>query len=364
MMKKMIFSVVLALMGMSTQAQTVAELDSITKHLEEIGYFYEALDLLDQCEERTPDLSRRQGTLLYAIGEYPASIGVMRELVDADTTFNIKDYLLLANSYQALLIPDSAIYYREAIAKAYPFNESNLVILLQLARSNNMSEEYLGLLTDFLKVHPGSKPIRRELAHTLYAMKDYSASQDEFQTLYDAGDKNVNTLYYLGSLLLMDKSLRSSMRAEKVLAEAVEYSQGGTPLILSDLALAKTRLKLLDQAMTLIEEADSLTFRTPEILTFSAQLEERRAQIYLERQQWKPGVKYLKRAYEIDPSNRRVLYMIARTYRKLNDWDNEERYLNALLKETDPNTIEGSEWAKYAKSRLLSIKEERFMQKK
>ncbi|WP_211639563.1 tetratricopeptide repeat protein, partial [Porphyromonas levii] len=157
---------------------------------------------------------------------------------------------------------------------------------------------------------------------------------------------------------------RSSMRAEKVLAEAVEYSQGGTPLILSDLALAKTRLKLLDQAMTLIEEADSLTFRTPEILTFSAQLEERRAQIYLERQQWKSGVKYLKRAYEIDPSNRRVLYMIARTYRKLNDWDNEERYLNALLKETDPNTIEGSEWAKYAKSRLLSIKEERFMQKK
>lgn len=213
-------------------------------------------------------------------------------------------------------------------------------------------------------MHPKSKPIRRELAHTLYAMKDYSTSQEEFQKLYDDGDKNINTLYYLGSLLLRENSLRSSIRAEKALTEAVEFSQGGTPIILSDLAVAKTRLKKLNEAIALIEEADSMSFRTPDIIFFSAQLEERRAQVYLERQQWKSSIKYLKRAYEIDPTNRRVLYMIARTYRKLNDIENEERYLNELIRKTYNDNTQEDDWTNYAKSRLETIKETRFMEAK
>lgn len=363
-MKKIILTALLVAIGIGAKAQTVAELDSITERLEQIGYFYEALDLLEKSEELPLDLMRRQGALLYAIGEYQSSVDVLKEVISADTIFNIKDYLLLANSYQALQMRYDAIVCREDIAREYPLNESNLVILLQLARGEGIGKNYLGLLNNFLEVHPNSKPIRRELAHTLYAIEDYSGAQMEFQILYDNGDKNVNTLYYLGSLLLRENALIASSRADKILTEAVEYSQGGTPIILSDLALAKTRLRKLDEAMSLIEEADSLTFRTPEIISFSAQLEERRAQVYLERQQWKSGVKYLKRAYEIDPNNRRVLYMIARTYGKLNDLDNEERYLNELIQKTEAENIQESEWTKYAKSRLLIIKETRFMEAK
>lgn len=363
-MKKIIWIAISLIVGIGAKAQTIAELDSITEQLEQIGYFYEALDLLDKREELPPDLLRRKGTLLYAIGEYESSIEVLKGIVEADTTFNIKDYLLLANSYQALQIMGDAILYREAIAKEYPFNESNLVILSQLARPLGLGHTYMELLNNFLKVHPKSKPIRRELAHMLYFIEEYDASKKEFQTLYDEGDRNVNTLYYLGSLLLRDNNLISTTRASKVLTEAVEMSQGGTPIILSDLAFVKTRLKRLDEAMSLLDEADSLIYRTPEFISITAQLEERKAQVYLDRQQWKSGIKYLRRAYEIDPTNRRILYMIARSYQKINDLDNEERYLNELLKKTESDKVQDSEWAKYALSRLESIKEIRFMERK
>lgn len=358
------FSLLALLSSLSAAAQKPVSSDSLSLLVRSRiyeGLYYDALDLLDELPDSlmTPTLTRQKASILSSFAQYPEAKATIQPLVRSDSL--IIDLQQLAGIYESMGQRDSATVVRETIYYRSPYNIVNLLHLTQLYEADGLA--FLGQkkMDLFLEKYPSNRPIRQRRAGVNYGLGFYDDAYADFDTLFWAGDRSMNTLYYHGQSLRRKDSLDAAI---PVLKEAIRVIDGN-PYPMIDLASIYLEKKQVTEGRKYLAMADSVMSDTPAVHSLMAYYYDSLAEADFLRGAYRSSISDLDRMVQHVHIVPDVPYRKSLAYRKLGDDAKEMEQLRAYLDMREPHdgTNDDSPRLRYARKRLKQLEEDTFMQR-
>lgn len=306
------------------------EADSLSLYYESIGYYQMALEELAKTPLNTLDQNRRYADLLFKMGAYEESLKTLGySVLPEDSTYTQLN--LAALCLERLKDIVGATAFRARIAHDYPLNESNLIVLSDLCAQQNDFTTILTYLNDYLYFIPKTQSIRRIRGINNFRAGDVYSSIKDLKILYNEGDYNPNTLYYLGHSYILKDSLPQAREVLGVGALVTDYKNAH---ILSDYAYTLIKENELEAAHKVLNKLDTLLNHNEEYLLQNFSLHELRGQAYNNQGQVQKAKTEYERALKYFPESELTLYRLIALEYKSGNTKREAALIERYLKLT------------------------------
>lgn len=335
--------------------------ESEVQRLIDEGLYYRALELLESCPDslKNPVMLRQQTRVLTSFARYEEAKALILPL--AKDEGSVVDKQLLAGIYESMQQPDSAITVREEIKQLSPYNIVNVLRLSDLYEEKGVGFLGLTMMNSFLYEYPDNRPVRQRRAAVNYAAGYYRDAYADFDILYHAGDRSMNTVYYHGQSLMQQDSLEQAI---PVLEEAIKISEEANPFPMIDLAGVYIEQKKPADAALYLAKVDSLMERTPLRIQVLKSYHDLMAETDFLRGAYRSSLRHLRDLGRLAPDLPDIPYRQALTYRELEDTAAEMKALETYLElRSDPGR-KPSPRVLYARRRLEQLREDRFMEQR
>ena len=335
--------------------------ESEVQRLIDEGLYYRALELLESCPDslKNPVMLRQETRVLTSFARYEEAKALILPL--AKDEGSVIDKQLLAGIYESMQLPDSAITVREEIKKLSPYNIVNVLRLSDLYEQQGVGFLGLTMMNSFLYEYPDNRPVRQRRAAVNYAAGYYRDAYADFDILYHAGDRSMNTVYYHGQSLMQQDSLEQAI---PVLKEAIMISEEANPFPMIDLAGVYIEQKKPADAALYLAKVDSLMERTPLRIQVLKSYHDLMAETDFLRGAYRSSLRHLRDLSRLAPDLPDIPYRQSLTYRELGDTAAEMKALETYLElRSDPGR-KPSPRVLYARKRLEQLQEDRFMQQR
>lgn len=335
--------------------------ESEVQRLIDEGLYYRALELLESCPDslKNPVMLRQQTRVLTSFARYEEAKALILPL--AKDEGSVIDKQLLAGIYESMQLPDSAITVREEIKQLSPYNIVNVLRLSDLYEQQGVGFLGLTMMNSFLYEYPDNRPVRQRRAAVNYAAGYYRDAYADFDVLYHAGDRSMNTVYYHGQSLMQQDSLEQAI---PVLEEAIRISEEANPFPMIDLAGVYIEQKKPADAALYLAKVDSLMERTPLRIQVLKSYHDLMAETDFLRGAYRSSLRHLRDLGRLAPDLPDIPYRRALTYRELGDTAAEMKALETYLElRSDPGR-KPSPRVLYARKRLEQLREDRFMEQR
>ncbi len=335
--------------------------ESEVQRLIDEGLYYRALELLESCPDSlmSPVMLRQETRVLTSFARYEEAKALILPLAKEEGS--VVDKQLLAGIYESMQLPDSAITVREEIKKLSPYNIVNVLRLSDLYEQQGVGFLGLTMMNSFLYEYPDNRPVRQRRAAVNYAAGYYRDAYADFDLLYHAGDRSMNTVYYHGQSLMQQDSLEQAI---PVLKEAIKISEEDNPFPMIDLAGVYIEQKKPADAALYLAKVDSLMERTPLRIQVLRSYHDLMAETDFLRGAYRSSLRHLRDLDRLAPDLPDIPYRQALTYRELGDTAAEMKALETYLElRSDPGR-KPSPRVLYARKRLEQLREDRFMQQR
>ena len=335
--------------------------ESEVQRLIDEGLYYRALELLESCPDslKSPVMLRQQTRVLTSFSRCEEAKALILPL--ATDEGSVIDKQLLARIYESMQQPDSAITVREEIKQLSPYNIVNVLRLSDLYEQQGVGFLGLTMMNSFLYEYPDNRPVRQRRAAVNYAAGYYRDAYADFDILYHAGDRSMNTVYYHGQSLMQQDSLEQAI---PVLEEAIRISEEANPFPMIDLAGVYIEQKKPADAALYLAKVDSLMERTPLRIQVLKSYHDLMAETDFLRGAYRSSLRHLRDLGRLAPDLPDIPYRQALTYRELGDTAAEMKALETYLElRSDPGR-KPSPRVLYARKRLEQLREDRFMQQR
>ncbi len=335
--------------------------ESEVQHLIDEGLYYRALELLESSPDslKSPMMLRQQTRVLTSFARYEEAKALILPLAKEEGS--VVDKQLLAGIYESMQQPDSAITVREEIKQLSPYNIVNVLRLSDLYEQQGVGFLGLTMMNSFLYEYPDNRPVRQRRAAVNYAAGYYRDAYADFDILYHAGDRSMNTVYYHGQSLMQQDSLEQAI---PVLEEAIKISEEANPFPMIDLAGVYIEQKKPADAALYLAKVDSLMERTPLRIQVLKSYHDLMAETDFLRGAYRSSLRHLRDLGRLAPDLPDIPYRQSLTYRELGDVASEIKALEAYLElRSDPGR-KPSPRVLYARKRLEQLREDRFMQQR
>lgn len=335
--------------------------ESEVQRLIDEGLYYRALELLESYPDslKSPVMLRQQTRVLTSFARYEEAKALILPL--ATDEGSVIDKQLLAGIYESMQQPDSAITVREEIKQLSPYNIVNVLRLSDLYEQQGVGFLGLTMMNSFLYEYPDNRPVRQRRAAVNYAAGYYRDAYADFDILYHAGDRSMNTVYYHGQSLMQQDSLEQAI---PVLEEAIRISEEANPFPMIDLAGVYIEQKKPADAALYLAKVDSLMERTPLRIQVLKSYHDLMAETDFLRGAYRSSLRHLRDLSRLAPDLPDIPYRRALTYRELGDTAAEMKALETYLElRSDPGR-KPSPRVLYARKRLEQLREDRFMQQR
>lgn len=335
--------------------------ESEVQRLIDEGLYYRALELLESCPDslKSHVMLRQQTRVLTSFARYEEAKALVLPL--AKDEGSVIDKQLLAGIYESMQQPDSAITVREEIKQISPYNIVNVLRLSDLYEEKGVGFLGLTMMNSFLYEYPDNRPVRQRRAAVNYAAGYYRDAYADFDILYHAGDRSMNTVYYHGQSLVQQDSLEQAI---PVLEEAIKISEEANPFPMIDLAGVYIEQKKPADAALYLAKVDSLMERTPLRIQVLKSYHDLMAETDFLRGAYRSSLRHLRDLGHLAPDLPDIPYRRALTYRELGDTAAEMKALETYLElRSDPGR-KPSPRVLYARRRLEQLREDRFMEQR
>ena len=335
--------------------------ESEVQRLIDEGLYYRALELLESCPDslKNPVMLRQETRVLTSFARYEEAKALILPL--AKDEGSVIDKQLLAGIYESMQLPDSAITVREEIKQLSPYNIVNVLRLSDLYEQQGVGFLGLTMMNSFLYEYPDNRPVRQRRAAVNYAAGYYRDAYADFDLLYHAGDRSMNTVYYHGQSLMQQDSLEQAI---PVLEEAIRISEEANPFPMIDLAGVYIEQKKPAGAALYLAKVDSLMERTPLRIQVLKSYHDLMAETDFLRGAYRSSLRHLRDLGRLAPDLPDIPYRRALTYRELGDTAAEMKALETYLElRSDPGR-KPSPRVLYARKRLEQLREDRFMEQR
>lgn len=335
--------------------------ESEVQRLIDEGLYYRALELLESCPDSlmSPVMRRQETRVLTSFARYEEAKALI--LPQAKEEGSVIDKQLLAGIYESMQQQDSAITVREEIKQLSPYNIVNVLRLSDLYEQQGVGFLGLTMMNSFLYEYPDNRPVRQRRAAVNYAAGYYRDAYADFDILYHAGDRSMNTVYYHGQSLMQQDSLEQAI---PVLEEAIRISEEANPFPMIDLAGVYIEQKKPADAALYLAKVDSLMERTPLRIQVLKSYHDLMAETDFLRGAYRSSLRHLRDLGRLAPDLPDIPYRQALTYRELGDTAAEMKALETYLElRSDPGR-KPSPRVLYARKRLEQLREDRFMQQR
>lgn len=335
--------------------------ESEVQRLIDEGLYYRALELLESSPDslKSPVMLRQQTRVLTSFARYEEAKALILPL--AKDEGSVIDKQLLAGIYESMQLPDSAITVREEIKQLSPYNIVNVLRLSDLYEKQGVGFLGLTMMNSFLYEYPDNRPVRQRRAAVNYAAGYYRDAYADFDILYHAGDRSMNTVYYHGQSLMQQDSLEQAI---PVLEEAIKISEEANPFPMIDLAGVYIEQKKPADAALYLAKVDSLMERTPLRIQVLKSYHDLMAETDFLRGAYRSSLSHLRDLGRLAPDLPDIPYRQSLTYRELGDTAAEMKALETYLElRSDPGR-KPSPRVLYARKRLEQLREDRFMQQR
>ena len=335
--------------------------ESEVQRLIDEGLYYRALELLESCPDSlmSPVMLRQEARVLTSFARYEEAKALILPL--AKDEGSVVDKQLLAGIYESMQLPDSAITVREEIKQLSPYNIVNVLRLSDLYEQQGVGFLGLTMMNSFLYEYPDNRPVRQRRAAVNYAAGYYRDAYADFDILYHAGDRSMNTVYYHGQSLMQQDSLEQAI---PVLEEAIKISEEANPFPMIDLAGVYIEQKKPADAALYLAKVDSLMERTPLRIQVLKSYHDLMAETDFLRGAYRSSLRHLRDLGRLAPDLPDIPYRQSLTYRELGDTAAEMKALETYLElRSDPGR-KPSPRVLYARKRLEQLSEDRFMQQR
>lgn len=302
--------------------------DSLAQYYESIGYYQMALDELEKTELNTLDLNRRYADLLFRLGRYEESLQTLGlSVLPEDSTY--AQLNLTALNLERLDDLSGATAFRARIGHDYPLNESNLVLLSDYYAQQEDFSSILTYLNDFLYFFPNTQSIRRIRGINNFRLGDIFSAIKDLKMLYNEGDNNPNTLYYLGHSYMLKDSLPQAREVLGVGAVVTDYQNAH---ILSDYAYVLFKENEIDLAHQILNKLDTLLNYSEEYLFHNYSLNELKGQLYYAQGATNKARSSYERALEFFPDSELTLYRLIVLENRAGNTKRESQLIDKYLK--------------------------------
>lgn len=335
--------------------------ESEVQRLIDEGLYYRALELLESCPDSlmSPVMRRQETRVLTSFARYEEAKALI--LPQAKEEGSVIDKQLLAGIYESMQQQDSAITVREEIKQLSPYNIVNVLRLSDLYEQQGVGFLGLTMMNSFLYEYPDNRPVRQRRAAVNYAAGYYRDAYADFDILYHAGDRSMNTVYYHGQSLMQQDSLEQAI---PVLEEAIKISEEANPFPMIDLADVYIEQKKPADATLYLAKVDSLMERTPLRIQVLKSYHDLMAETDFLRGAYRSSLRHLRDLGRLAPDLPDIPYRQSLTYRELGDTAAEMKALETYLElRSDPGR-KPSPRVLYARKRLEQLREDRFMQQR
>ena len=335
--------------------------ESEVQRLIDEGLYYRALELLESCPDSlmSPVMRRQETRVLTSFARYEEAKALI--LPQAKEEGSVIDKQLLAGIYESMQQQDSAITVREEIKQLSPYNIVNVLRLSDLYEQQGVGFLGLTMMNSFLYEYPDNRPVRQRRAAVNYAAGYYRDAYADFDILYHAGDKSMNTVYYHGQSLMQQDSLEQAI---PVLEEAIKISEEANPFPMIDLAGVYIEQKKPAGAALYLAKVDSLMERTPLRIQVLKSYHDLMAETDFLRGAYRSSLRHLRDLGRLAPDLPDIPYRQSLTYRELGETAAEMKALETYLElRSDPGR-KPSPRVLYARKRLEQLREDRFMQQR
>lgn len=335
--------------------------ESEVQHLIDEGLYYRALELLESSPDslKSPMMLRQQTRVLTSFARYEEAKALILPLAKEEGS--VVDKQLLAGIYESMQQPDSAITVREEIKQLSPYNIVNVLRLSDLYEQQGVGFLGLTMMNSFLYEYPDNRPVRQRRAAVNYAAGYYRDAYADFDILYHAGDRSMNTVYYHGQSLMQQDSLEQAI---PVLEEAIKISEEANPFPMIDLAGVYIEQKKPADAALYLAKVDSLMERTPLRIQVLKSYHDLMAETDFLRGAYRSSLRHLRDLGRLAPDLPDIPYRQSLTYRELGDTAAEMKALETYLElRSDPGR-KPSPRVLYARRRLEQLREDRFMEQR
>ena len=335
--------------------------ESEVQRLIDEGLYYRALELLESYPDslKSPVMLRQQTRVLTSFARYEEAKALVLPL--AKDEGSVIDKQLLAGIYESMQQPDSAITVREEIKQLSPYNIVNVLRLSDLYEEKGVGFLGLTMMNSFLYEYPDNRPVRQRRAAVNYAAGYYRDAYADFDILYYAGDRSMNTVYYHGQSLMQQDSLEQAI---PVLEEAIKISEEANPFPMIDLAGVYIEQKKPADAALYLAKVDSLMERTPLRIQVLKSYHDLMAETDFLRGAYRSSLRHLGDLSRLAPDLPDIPYRQSLTYRELGDTAAEMKALETYLElRSDPGR-KPSPRVLYARKRLEQLREDRFMEQR
>ena len=335
--------------------------ESEVQRLIDEGLYYRALELLESCPDslKNPVMLRQETRVLTSFARYEEAKALILPLATEEGS--VIDKQLLAGIYESMQLPDSAITVREEIKQLSPYNIVNVLRLSDLYEQQGVGFLGLTMMNSFLYEYPDNRPVRQRRAAVNYAAGYYRDAYADFDILYHAGDRSMNTVYYHGQSLMQQDSLEQAI---PVLEEAIKISEEANPFPMIDLAGVYIEQKKPADAAPYLAKVDSLMERTPLRIQVLKSYHDLMAETDFLRGAYRSSLRHLRDLGRLAPDLPDIPYRRALTYRELGDTAAEMKALETYLElRSDPGR-KPSPRVLYARRRLEQLREDRFMEQR
>ena len=350
----------LCTMPLMAVAQTNVTESEVQRLIDE-GLYYRALELLESCPDslKSPMMLRQETRVLTSFARYEEAKALILPLAKEEGS--VIDKQLLAGIYESMQLPDSAITVREEIKQLSPYNIVNVLRLSDLYEEKGVGFLGLTMMNSFLYEYPDNRPVRQRRAAVNYAAGYYRDAYADFDILYHAGDRSMNTVYYHGQSLVQQDSLEQAI---PVLEEAIKISEEANPFPMIDLAGVYIEQKKPADAALYLAKVDSLMERTPLRIQVLKSYHDLMAETDFLRGAYRSSLRHLRDLGRLAPDLPDIPYRQALTYRELGDTAAEMKALETYLElRSDPGR-KPSPRVLYARKRLEQLREDRFMEQR
>lgn len=353
------------LLGLLLSPLSLVAQDDVTEsevqRLIDEGLYYRALELLESCPDslKNPVMLRQETRVLTSFARYGEAKALVLPL--AKDEGSVIDKQLLAGIYESMQQPDSAITVREEIKQLSPYNIVNVLRLSDLYEQQGVGFLGLTMMNSFLYEYPDNRPVRQRRAAVNYAAGYYRDAYADFDILYHAGDRSMNTVYYHGQSLMQQDSLEQAI---PVLEEAIKISEEANPFPMIDLAGVYIEQKKPADAALYLAKVDSLMERTPLRIQVLKSYHDLMAETDFLRGAYRSSLRHLRDLGRLAPDLPDIPYRQSLTYRELGDTAAEMKALETYLElRSDPGR-KPSPRVLYARRRLEQLREDRFMEQR
>lgn len=358
--RKALLWLLLCAMPLMAVAQTDVTESEVQRLIDE-GLYYRALELLESCPDslKSPVMLRQETRVLTSFARYEEAKALILPLATEEGS--VIDKQLLAGIYESMQQPDSAITVREEIKELSPYNIVNVLRLSDLYEEKGVGFLGLTMMNNFLYEYPDNRPVRQRRAAVNYAAGYYRDAYADFDLLYHAGDRSMNTVYYHGQSLVQQDSLEQAI---PVLKEAIKISEEANPFPMIDLATIYVQQKEPTESALYLAKVDSLMERTPLRIQVLKSYHDLMAETDFLRGAYRSSLRHLRDLGRLAPDLPDIPYRQSLTYRELGDATAEMKALETYLElRSDPGR-KPSPRVLYARKRLEQLREDRFMGQK